>query len=169
MSVWYLLVALIVLQRLIELVIARINTRRLLAEGAVEHGAGHYPLIVALHTAWLVSLVVFVPSDGIINPVLLVIFIALQLGRVWVLTSLGRYWTTRVITVPGRPLVKRGPFRLVRHPNYMIVEAELIVVPLIVGAWELAIVFGIANALVLAWRIRVEETALSPRRNTDQN
>jgi methyltransferase len=91
------------------------------------------------------------------------------LGRVWVLTSLGRYWTTRVITVPGRPLVKRGPFRLVRHPNYMIVEAELIVVPLIVGAWELAIVFGIANALVLAWRIRVEETALSPRRNTDQN
>jgi methyltransferase len=169
MSVWYLLVALIVLQRLIELVIARINTRRLLAEGAVEHGAGHYPLIVALHTAWLVSLVVFVPSDAIINPVLLVIFIALQLGRVWVLTSLGRYWTTRVITVPGRPLVKRGPFRLVRHPNYMIVEAELIVVPLIVGAWELAIVFGIANALVLAWRIRVEETALSPRRNTDQN
>jgi len=169
MSIWYLLVALIVVQRLIELVIARINTKRLLAEGAVEHGAKHYPLIVALHTAWLVSLVVFIPADTIINPILLAVFVALQLGRVWVLTSLGRYWTTRVITVPGRPLVKRGPFRLVRHPNYMIVEAELIVVPLIAGNWELAIVFGLANAAMLAWRIRVEETALSPRRNTDQN
>lgn len=165
MSIWYLLVALIVVQRLIELVIARINTKRLMAEGAVEHGAGHYPVIVALHTAWLVSLVVFIPADAMINPILLVVFVALQLGRVWVLTSLGRYWTTRVITVPGKPLVKRGPFRIVRHPNYLIVEAELIVVPLIVGAWELAIVFGIANALVLAWRIRIEEQALSPRRS----
>ena len=165
MSIWYLLVALIVVQRLIELVIARINTRRLLAEGAVEHGASHYPVIVALHTAWLVSLVVFVPADAIINPVLLAVFIGLQLGRVWVLTSLGRYWTTRVITVPGCPLVKRGPFRLVRHPNYLIVEAELIVVPLIAGVWELAVVFGIANAIVLAWRIRIEEQAFAPRRD----
>ena len=165
MSIWYLLVALIVVQRLIELAIARINTKRLMAEGAVEHGANHYPLIVGLHTAWLVSLVVFISADAIINPILLAVFILLQLGRVWVLTSLGRYWTTRVITVPGKPLVKRGPFRIVRHPNYLIVEAELIVVPLIAGAWELAVIFGIANALVLAWRIRVEEQALSPRRD----
>lgn len=165
MSIWYLLVALIVLQRLIELVIARINTKRLMAEGAVEHGAKHYPVIVALHAAWLASLIIFIPADAIINPILLVVFIVLQLGRVWVLTSLGRYWTTRVITVPGKPLVKRGPFRVVRHPNYLIVEAELIVVPLIAGVWELAVVFGIANALVLAWRIRIEEQALSPRRD----
>lgn len=165
MSIWYLLVALIVLQRLIELVIARINTKRLMAEGAVEHGAAHYPVIVALHAAWFACLIIFVPADAIINPILLVIFVVLQLGRVWVLTSLGRYWTTRVITVPGKPLVKRGPFRIVRHPNYLIVEAELIVVPLIAGVWELAVIFGIANALVLAWRIRVEEQALSPRRN----
>jgi len=165
MSIWYLLVALIVVQRLIELMIARVNTKRLLANGGVEHGANHYPLIVALHAAWLVSLIVFVPAEATINPVLLVIFIALQLGRVWVLTSLGRYWTTRVITVPGQPLVKRGPFRLVRHPNYLIVEAELIVVPLIVGVWELSVVFGIANALVLVWRIRVEEQAIAPRRS----
>lgn len=164
MSIWYLLIGLIVLQRLIELAIARINTKRLLAEGAVEHGANHYPLIVLLHTAWLVSLVVFVPAGAVLNPVLLAVFVILQLGRIWVLSSLGRYWTTRVITVPGRPLIKRGPFRLVRHPNYLIVQAELMVVPLIAGAWELAIVFGIANALVLAWRIRVEEQALAPRR-----
>lgn len=164
MSIWYLLIGLIFLQRLIELAIARINTKRLLAEGAVEHGANHYPLIVLLHTAWLVSLVVFVPADAVLNPVLLAVFVILQLGRIWVLSSLGRYWTTRVIMVPGRPLIKRGPFRLVRHPNYLIVQAEMMVVPLIAGAWQLAIVFGIANALVLAWRIRVEEQALAPRR-----
>jgi methyltransferase len=163
-SNWYLLVGLIVLQRLIELMIARVNTKRLLANGGVEHGANHYPLIVALHTAWLVSLVVFVPSNSIINQILLFIFIGLQLGRVWVLTSLGRYWTTRVITVPGQPLVKRGPFRLVSHPNYLIVEAELIIVPLIAGAWQLAVVFGITNALVLGWRIHIEEQAILPRR-----
>ena len=164
MSIWYLLIALIVIQRLIELAIARINTRRLLAEGAVEVGAGHYPLIVGLHAAWFVCLTVFVPGDSFIDPILLGLFIALQLGRVWVLTSLGRYWTTRIITVPGAPLVRRGPFRFVRHPNYLIVEAEIIVVPLIAGAWELALLFGIANAAVLAIRIRAEEAVLAPRR-----
>lgn len=163
-TAWYLLIALIVIQRLVELAIARINTRRLLAEGAVEAGAGHYPLIVLLHVAWFVSLLVFVPGDSFIDPVLLGVFILLQLGRVWVLTSLGRYWTTRIITVPDAPLVRRGPFRLVRHPNYLIVEAEIIVVPLIAGAWQLAIVFGIANAIVLAIRIRAEERALATRR-----
>ncbi|MDA0787196.1 MAG: isoprenylcysteine carboxylmethyltransferase family protein [Proteobacteria bacterium] len=164
MTAWYLLIGLIVVQRLIELAIARINTRRLLAEGAVEVGASHYPLIVLLHAAWFVSLLVFVPGDSLIDPILLGVFILLQLGRVWVLTSLGRYWTTRIITMPGAPLVRRGPFRLVRHPNYLIVEAEIIVVPMIAGAWELAIIFGIANAAVLALRIRVEEQALKARR-----
>lgn len=91
-------------------------------------------------------------------------FVLLQLGRVWVLTSLGRYWTTRIITVPDALLVRRGPFRFVRHPNYLIVEAEIIVVPMIAGAWELAVIFGLANAVVLALRIRVEERALSARR-----
>lgn len=165
MTAWYLLIALIVIQRLVELAIARINTRRLLAEGGVEVGAGHYPLIVGLHAAWFVCLIVFVPGDSFIDPVLLGLFVLLQLGRVWVLTSLGRYWTTRIITVPGAPLVRRGPFRFVRHPNYLIVEAEIIVVPMIAGAWELAVVFGLANAAVLALRIRVEESALSARRS----
>lgn len=165
MSVWYLLIALIVLQRLIELAVARINTKRLLADGGIEHGASHYPLIVGLHTAWFAALLIFVPADTFVDPLLLGAFIVLQLGRVWVLTSLGRYWTTRVITVPGRPLVARGPFRFVRHPNYLIVEAEIILVPMIAGAWELALVFGVANAAVLALRIRVEERALADRRD----
>ena len=164
MITWYLLIGLIVIQRLIELAIARINTRRLLAEGGEEVGAGHYPLIVLLHAAWFVCLLVFVPGDSFIDPILLGVFVLLQLGRVWVLPSLGRYWTTRIITVPGAPLVRRGPFRFVRHPNYLIVEAEIIVVPMIAGAWELALIFGIANAAVLALRISVEERALSGRR-----
>lgn len=164
MTTWYLLIGLIVIQRLIELAIARINTRKLLAAGAEEVGAGHYPLIVLLHAAWFVCLIVFVPGDSFIDPLLLGLFILLQLGRVWVLASLGRYWTTRIITVPGAPLVRRGPFRFVRHPNYLIVEAEIIVVPMIAGAWELAVLFGVANAAVLAWRISIEEQALAARR-----
>ncbi len=165
MAVWYLLIGLIVVQRMVELVIARINTRRLLASGGVEHGAGHYPLIVGLHALWLGSLAVFVPGDSFIDPLWLSVFLVLQLSRVWVLTSLGRYWTTRVITVPGASLVRRGPFRFVRHPNYLIVEAEIIAVPMIAGAWEIALVFAIANAALLAWRIRVEDAALAERRD----
>ncbi|MEK9796833.1 MAG: isoprenylcysteine carboxylmethyltransferase family protein [Alphaproteobacteria bacterium] len=164
MSNWCLLVGFIVLQRLIELLIARYNTRRLLEEGAKEHGARHYPVIVVLHMAWIASLVIFVPYNAPLNWLLLAVFVVLQLARVWVLMSLGRYWTTRIITVPDEPLVRRGPFRWVSHPNYMVVEAEIIVVPLIAGAWELAVVFGALNALVLAWRIRIEEQALVPRR-----
>ncbi len=163
-SPWYLLIGFIVLQRLIELMVSRINTRRLLQEGAIEHGARHYPVIVVLHMAWIASLVVFVPADTPVSVFLLVVFIALQLARIWVLASLGRYWTTRIISHPDDPIVRRGPFRWVRHPNYLIVEAEIIVVPLIAGAWELAAIFGGANALVLAWRIWVEEKALAPRR-----
>ncbi|MGB0572214.1 MAG: isoprenylcysteine carboxyl methyltransferase family protein [Alphaproteobacteria bacterium] len=164
MTLWYLLVVLIVIQRLVELAIARVNTRRLLAEGGKEVGAAHYPLIVGLHVAWSICLLLFVPGDSFIGPVLLGVFVLLQLGRVWVLTSLGRYWITRIIMVPDAPLVWRGPFRFVRHPNYLNVEAEIIVVPMIAGVWELAVIFGLANAVVLALRIRVEERALSARR-----
>ncbi|NKB49773.1 MAG: hypothetical protein GKS02_10490 [Alphaproteobacteria bacterium] len=160
-SIWYVLVALIVLQRLIELMVARISTRNLLAGGGVEHGAGHYPLMVALHTAWLVSLALLVPADTALNPVWFVVFLILQAARVWVIASLGRYWTTRVITVPGAALVKRGPYRWLRHPNYLVVIAEIAVVPLIAGAWQVALIFSIANAALLWHRIRIENTALA--------
>lgn len=161
LSLWHILVALIVLQRLVELAIARINTRGLLAEGGIEHGAGHYPLMVALHVAWFVSLIVFVPVNAHLDPLLFVLFLVLQAGRVWVIASLGRHWTTRVITVPGARLVKRGPYRWLRHPNYLIVVAEIAVVPLIAGAWEVAVAFSIANAGLLWHRIRVENAAIA--------
>ena len=152
---------LVALQRLAELGYARRNARRLLAAGGVEHGAGHYPLFVALHGAWLVALFVLVPAEAPADWGLLGLYGLLQLGRLWVIASLGRRWTTRVIVVPGAPLVTRGPYRFLRHPNYLIVALEIPVLPLAFGAWQIALGFGLANLALLAHRIRVEERALA--------
>ena len=167
MNVLWPVVGLVVAQRLVELAYARRNSRRLLAEGGVEVGARHYPAIVALHAAWLVALAVTVPADTPANLPLLAGFIALQGVRLWVLASLGRYWTTRVITVSGAPLVRRGPYRFMRHPNYLVVIAEIAVLPLIFGAWQIAAIFSALNVALLAHRIRVEDAALAPRRATN--
>jgi methyltransferase len=163
-SILWIVLALVAAQRLAELAYARRNTRRLLAAGGKESGAGHYPLLVGLHALWLVALAVFVPADQAPNWGLLGVFAVLQGLRLWVLASLGRFWTTRVITLPGAPLVRRGPYRWFRHPNYWVVAAEILVLPLAFGAWPIAIVFSLANAAILLLRVRVEERALSPRR-----
>ncbi len=152
---------LVALQRLAELGYARRNARRLLAAGGVEHGAGHYPLFVALHGAWLVALFVLVPAEAPADWGLLGLYGLLQLGRLWVIASLGGRWTTRVIVVPGAPLVTRGPYRFLRHPNYLVVALEIPVLPLAFGAWQIALGFGLANLALLAQRIRVEERALA--------
>jgi len=157
-------VLLVAAQRVAELAYARRNTRRLLARGAVEAGAGHYPLFVLLHAAWLAAVFALTPADAPVSWTLLGVFALLQLGRVWVIATLGPYWTTRVITLPGAPLVRRGPFRLVRHPNYVVVALELAVLPLAFGQWGLALLFSLLNVPLTAWRIRVEEAALSGRR-----
>ncbi len=159
------LVILVALQRGGELILARGNTRRLLAEGGIEHGARHYPLIVLLHAAWLLSLFVLVPAEAAMNLWWLGVFVALQAGRVWVIASLGRRWTTRIIVVPGRALVRRGPYRVLRHPNYVVVALEIAVLPLVFGAWGLALVFSLLNAAVLALRIRAENRALQDERS----
>ncbi|HTT97846.1 MAG TPA: isoprenylcysteine carboxylmethyltransferase family protein [Rhizomicrobium sp.] len=160
----YIIIALVVVQRLAELVYAERNTKNLLARGAIEVGRAHYPLIVLLHAAWLIAIVVQLPPDPPINFILLGIFIVLQALRVWVLATLGPYWTTRIINLPGAPLVRRGPYRLLRHPNYTVVCGEIAVLPLVFGEIWVAVVFTILNALVLAWRIRQENQALAPRR-----
>ena len=152
---------LVALQRLAEVGHARRNARRLLAAGGVEHGAGHYPLLVALHGAWLAALFALVPAEAPANWGLLGLYGLLQLGRLWVIASLGRRWTTRVIVVPGAPLVTRGPYRFLRHPNYLIVALEIPVLPLAFGAWPIALAFGLANLALLAHRIRVEARALA--------
>ena len=160
-------VLLVALQRLAELAYAARNTRALLARGAVEIGARHYPLFVLLHGGWLAALFLLVPADAPVSWPLVWLFVLLQLGRVWVVATLGPYWTTRIITLPGAPLVRRGPFRLVRHPNYLVVTGEIAVLPLAFGAWELALAFSAANAALLRHRIRVEEGALAPRRTAE--
>lgn len=146
-------------QRLSELVIARRNTTALLARGAHEHAPGHYPLIVAVHVGWLATLFWLAPGQPIHWP-LLVLFALLQLGRIWVLRTLGPRWTTRIIVLPDAPLVEGGPFRFVRHPNYLVVIGEIAVLPLVFGLWQVALIFSALNAVVLGIRIRAEATAL---------
>lgn len=153
------LLAFVTLQRLVELPIATANTRRLLAAGGREVGAGHYPLIVAVHVAWLASLWWWAPGRPVSWP-LLAAFLLVEAGRVWVLRTLGPRWTTRIIVLPGETLVARGPYRFVRHPNYLVVMAEILLVPLIFGLWRLALLFGALNAIVLAIRIAAEDRAL---------
>lgn len=154
------LVAFVALQRLIELLLARWNTQRLIAAGGVEFGRSHYPMMVALHTAWLFGLWWFGRSNPI-DPVLLGVFILLQAGRIWVIASLGRRWTTRIIVLPDAPLVASGPYRWLKHPNYLIVALEIAVVPLALGMPVFAAVFTLLNAFVLYQRIRTENAALA--------
>jgi methyltransferase len=155
---------LVALERGAELVHAARNTRNLRRRGAIEVGRGHYPAIVLLHAAWLLALWAWVPADAPTDWWLLGLFAVLQALRLWVLASLGPYWTTRVLTLPDAPIVRRGPYRWVRHPNYLVVVAEIAVLPAAFGAWRLALLFSVLNLAVLSWRIRVEDQALAPRR-----
>lgn len=151
--------AFVTAQRLAELALARRNTAWLTAQGAVEHAPGHYPLIVAVHTGWLMGLWALGRRRRV-SPGWLAAFGVLQATRVWVLATLGRRWTTRIIVLPGAPLVRRGPFRFLRHPNYTVVAGEIAVLPLAFGLPGFAAVFSILNAAVLSVRIRAENDAL---------
>ena len=149
----------VTVQRLAELALSHRNTKALLARGAREHGAAHYPLIVAVHAAWLAALWLLAPGRAVSWP-LIGLFGLLQLLRLWVLVTLGPRWTTRIIVLPDAPLVAGGPFRFIRHPNYAVVAGEIAVLPLAFGLWEVALAFSLLNAAILAVRIRAEERAL---------
>ncbi len=157
------IVAIVALQRAIELLYAGANTRRLRARGAIEVAPQQYPWFVALHVAWLLSLLIFVPAATSPNWWIIAVLVLLQAARLWVIASLGGYWTTRIITLPGAPLVRHGPYAFMRHPNYAIVCAEIALLPVAFHAWTIAIVFTICNATLIAWRIRAEDEALGPR------
>ena len=146
-------------ERIAELALARQNTQALLRRGAVEAGAGHYPFIVALHAAWLGGLWLLAWGRPISWP-FLILFLLLQILRVWVLASLGRRWTTRIIVVRGERLVRTGPYRYLRHPNYAVVVAEIACLPLVFGLVWYALAFSAANAAILWLRIRTESAAL---------
>ena len=161
------LIAFLIVQRLAELGLAQWNTARLRAEGGVEFGAAHYPFMVALHACWLLGLWLLGHDRGV-DPFWLAVFIVLQAGRLWVIASLRSRWTTRVIVLRGVAPVARGPYRWLRHPNYLIVVLEIAVVPLALRLPLFALVFSLANVALLATRIRVENQALAWARQTAQ-
>jgi methyltransferase len=163
-SILWIVLILVALQRVLELIYSARNTKRLRENGGVEFGAVQYPFFVLLHAAWLASMVIFIPPATSPNWWLLGVYALLQPLRVWTIATLGPYWTTRIITLPGAPLVRRGPYRIFRHPNYVVVCAEIFILPFAFGAVEIAILFSFFNAALLSWRIRVEERALIARR-----
>ena len=157
------LLAFVTLQRLVELPVAAANTRRLLSGGGHEVAPGHYPLIVAVHASWLATLWWLAPSRPI-NVLFLALFGLIEAGRIWVLWTLGPRWTTRIIVVPGEKLLTGGPYRILNHPNYAVVVAEIAVLPLVFGLWQVALLFSVLNAIALGVRIRAENHALEAHR-----
>ncbi|HEV1999243.1 MAG TPA: isoprenylcysteine carboxylmethyltransferase family protein [Xanthobacteraceae bacterium] len=161
----FLLLGYVTIERLAEVLWSARNEAGLRGQGAIEHGAEHYPFMVALHAAWLAGLWVFawgLPANGWA----VAAFVLVQGLRFWILTSLGRRWTTRVLVLPGKPLVASGPYRWLRHPNYWVVAAEVALVPLAFGLVGYAIVFSLLNGVMLALRIRVENRALAEAART---
>ena len=160
----YTLLALVVLQRGAELIYSRRNVRALKARGGIEHGRLHYPVLVALHVSWLIAMALAIRRNPVIYWLPVSLFALLQLLRIWVLATLDGWWTTRIITLPEAPLVTRGPYRYVRHPNYLVVAGEVAILPLAFGQIAIAVFFSGLNLMVLAWRVHVENAALAPRR-----
>ncbi|MDQ3471535.1 MAG: hypothetical protein M3428_04045 [Pseudomonadota bacterium] len=159
------ILAFVTAERLLELVLARSNTSRLLAQGAREHGAAHYPLIFVVHAAWLATLWIMATGRQI-DPFWLAVFGMLMIARVWVIATLGRRWTTRIIVLPDAPLVQDGPYRFLNHPNYWVVAGEIAVLPLALGLPWVALIFSALNAAVLAIRIAAENKALGVARRS---
>lgn len=155
-----LLLGFVTLLRLLELLLSRRNEARLKLRGAVEAGAEHYPLLVLLHVAWLAALWLLA-WDIEPNMLLVAAFLALQPLRYWVIATLGDRWTARVFVIPGASLIRRGPYRFFRHPNYLIVVLEIALLPLAFGLIAVAAIFSVLNAALLAWRIRIERRALT--------
>lgn len=164
MSWLYVILAAVALQRIAEMMQADRNTKRLLARGAIEVAPYQHPFFVLFHAGWLVAMLVFIAPWTPPNWWLIAAYALVECARVWTILSLGRYWTTRLITVPNEPLVRRGPYRLIRHPNYAIVMAEIAILPLAFGAWSIALIATIVNAVLLLWRIGAENEALKNRR-----
>jgi methyltransferase len=159
-SLWpAVILGVVTVQRIGELIHARHNTEQLLAKGAYEVGADHYPLLVAMHAAWLIGLWVFA-IDRPVNLIWLGIFIACQVLRAWVLVALGDRWTTRVIVVPNETLIAKGPYRFFSHPNYVAVVIEIFALPMTFGLVWFALLFSFLNAVMLWFRLRVERRAL---------
>jgi len=157
--------ALLVLgQRGLEELHSARNTRRLIAEGAIEAGRAFYPVVAVTHLAWIAAIFFLLPADAPLLLLPLGLYLALQVARYWVIATLGRYWTHRIITRPGAPIVRRGPYGYIRHPNYMITIAETLLLPIVFGGWALGIIMAAVWASVIHYKIRLEDQALGERR-----
>lgn len=158
------LLAYVTFERLFELALSRRHTRALLAEGAYEVGRGHYPLMVGVHVPWLWACwALLLTRSAELQAAPAILYVLVQGLRVWTMASLGALWTTRIIVVPHAPLVRTGPYRFLRHPNYVVVVLEIALLPLALGSWPVALGFSVANALALALRIKAEEDTLRKR------
>lgn len=166
---FFIIISIIVLQRLIELFVARRNEKWMRSQGAFEVGATHYPIMVTMHITFFIAILLeVVVLERILSPfwiLLLGIFLIMQTARIWCLRSLGKFWNTKIIILPGAAVVRRGPYRWVRHPNYLIVTIELLVLPLLFGAYFTAILYSLLNAWMLSVRIPAEEKALKEATN----
>ncbi len=158
-----LFISFIIALRLAELIVAKRNEKWLLQNGAVEYGQKHYPLIVALHTCFLLSSIVeyyWVKPNGY-SLALIVIYFLLLMFKAWVITSLGKFWNTKIYHIASFPLVKKGPYKFIKHPNYIIVIAEIAIIPLAFNLYYTAVIFSLLNALMLYVRIKEENKALA--------
>ncbi|MCM3766626.1 isoprenylcysteine carboxyl methyltransferase family protein [Neobacillus niacini] len=154
----------IVLQRIVELVIAKRNEHWMKRQGAIEIGAIHYRFIVLMHMLFLISFflekLLFKHGLSPIWPILLTVFVLTQIFRIWVIQSLGRFWNTKIIVLPNASVIRKGPYRYIKHPNYLVVSLEIIVIPILYNAYFTAVLFTILNFIMLAIRIPREEQAL---------
>ncbi|WP_017379984.1 isoprenylcysteine carboxyl methyltransferase family protein [Paenisporosarcina sp. TG-14] len=164
MIVFLSVIGFVIVQRIVELFVARNNEVWMRSQGAYEVGASHYPFMVAIHVGFFISLifefVIFGRSLSANFLLFFVIFLGLQMMRVWVISSLGRFWNTKIIVLPGAHVVNKGPFRLIKHPNYVVVSCEIFIIPLMFGAYFTALVFTLFNLIILSIRIPIEEAAL---------
>ena len=149
--------------RIIELIYSNRNYKRLIARGGKEYGHSHYFLFFIIHTAWIGSIFFFISGENQPNFPLLFLFFILQILRVWVILTLGPYWSTRVISHENFPVITNGPYRWMKHPNYAIVACEIFILPLIFGSWAIAIIFSILNGILIYFRIKAETRALAIR------
>jgi methyltransferase len=155
---------LILLQRGLEELYSARNTSRLIAEGGREAGRDYYPVVAITHLAWIAAIFLLIPSTAPVIWPLATLYLLLQVARYWIIATLGRYWTHRIITLKDAPVVRDGPYRYLRHPNYVVTIAETFLLPLVFGNAAIAVIFGCVWSAVLYYKIILEDAALAERR-----
>ncbi|WP_077618538.1 isoprenylcysteine carboxyl methyltransferase family protein [Bacillus sinesaloumensis] len=162
--IFWIIIMVVIAQRLLELRIAKRNEKWILSQGGYEVGHSHYKYIVLIHTLFFISLmtevVLFRKEVSDIYPLFLILFALTQVGRVWALRSLGSFWNTKIMILPKHQVQIKGPYKYVKHPNYVIVALEFILIPLLFQAYSTAIIFSVLNAIIMSVRIPIEERAL---------